>query len=41
MHKTKCVALCRIKWTLPDRDAADDAQQLTQELLDKGELHKW
>jgi hypothetical protein len=28
--------VCRIKWTLPEPEAAEEAQKLTQQLLDQG-----
>ena len=28
----------RIKWTLPEPEAAEEAQKLTQQLLDQGKL---
>lgn len=30
--------VCRIKWMLPEPEAAEEAQKLTQQLLDQGEL---
>ena len=30
--------MCRIKWTLPEPEAAEEAQKLTQQLLDQGKL---
>ena len=31
--------MCRIRWTLPEPDGAEEAQKLTQQLLDQGEPH--